>query len=402
MAIYDSTATFDVSRDRAFEHAQLNIRLAAAGRAPDLAGWRGLELDPKPLAVNDLNGSPLFYDFSVMNGKNAVGYVRAGASKLTAAPVMAVGIGARRWDPLRALREAKALSKKRFRGGDVQVELVCYSYPKVGVLAQAKGKSDTVIYDAASLEPVTRYGSDSLEGSTAWSYLNEVGQRRADSRARRWDLADAELEAVRKVAPRIFNRGLTESEFTRIAARLVDRLTVVSRVAIALYSSRVLKFGPRCSPHDCFELYAQQTDVFCAVATGQMILDFYKYHFTQDQIATAMNTDAGGTTNPNQVTGYETLSNNGLDATFDGSADWAEARAEIDANRPCKSGIFGHARACAGWMRQNLFLIGQPARRWLRIYDPWPWNADICAGGEIVWEDWTSVDHTNFIYVRHT
>jgi hypothetical protein len=205
------------------------------------------------------------------------------------------------------------------------------------------------------------------------------------------------LEVARAKVQQIFAKGLREVD----RARLYTRLIANARIAVALYTSRVLKFGPRCTSHDCFELYAQQTDVFCAVATGQMILDFYKYHFTQDEIATAMNTGAGGTTNPDQVTGYETLSGNCLDATFDGSADWAEARAEIDANRPLKSGIPGHARACAGWKRQNISLIGQPLRRWLRIYDPWPWNADICAGGQIVWEDWDAVDHTNFIYVRH-
>jgi Peptidase_C39 like family len=203
-------------------------------------------------------------------------------------------------------------------------------------------------------------------------------------------------------APAKGNDGALE-RFQREARAIaaLTRLIANARIAVALYTSRVLKFGPRCTSHDCFELYAQQTDVFCAVATGQMILDFYKYHFTQDQIATAMNTGAGGTTNPDQVTGYETLSGNCLDATFDGTADWAEARAEIDANRPVKSGIPGHARACAGWKRQNISLIGQPLRRWLRIHDPWPWNADICARGQIVWEDWDAVNHTNFIYVRH-
>jgi len=34
-------------------------------------------------------------------------------------------------------------------------------------------------------------------------------------------------------------------------------------------------------------------------------------------------------------------------------------------------------------MRQNYFIIGQQPRRWLRIYDPWPWNAEICQGGGI-------------------
>lgn len=51
--------------------------------------------------------------------------------------------------------------------------------------------------------------------------------------------------------------------------------------------------------------------------------------------------------------------------------------------------------------RQNIFLVGQAPRRWLKIYDPSPWNEDICQGGKIVWEDWETVTHTNFIYVRH-
>jgi hypothetical protein len=133
-----------------------------------------------------------------------------------------------------------------------------------------------------------------------------------------------------------------------------------------------------------------------------MILDFYKYHFDQTDIAAAMSTGAGGTTNPNQVTGYESLSNNGLDATYDSTASWSEAKAEIDANRPVKSGIPGHARAVAGWKRQNFFLVGASPKQWIKVFDPWPWNTDICDGGAIYWEDWDAVTHTNWIYVRHS
>lgn len=387
-----------MSKDRALEHARATIRRAWVGEVRDFQRWGGLELDPDPLVINDLNGEPLLYEFSVMDGKNAVGTVKAGASKLTATPVLAVEMRPRTWDPQKALREARSRAKKQFpRAESLEVELVCYSYPKIGVRVRGKRGQDAMIYDAASFEPVMRFGGDELEGFAAWSYYQEMGGRDPEGRVRRWDLADQELEATRARAPQILSKGLKESE----RARLYTRLTADSIARIAFYSSRVLKYAPRCTPHDCFELYAQQTDVFCAVATGQMILDFFRYHFTQDAIAVAMNTGSGGTSNPDQVTGYETLSNNGLDATFDGTADWAEAKAEIDANRPVKSGIPGHARACAGWMRQNISLIGQPPRRWLRIYDPWPWNADICAGGQIVWEDWDAVTHTNFIYVRH-
>jgi hypothetical protein len=398
MAAQDRPAKYPVGKERALDHARFTIRRAWVGEVRDFQRWGGLELDPDPLVINDLNGDPLLYEFSVMDGKNAVGTVKAGASKLTAAPVLAIEMKPRTWDPQKALREARSRAKKRFpRAGSLEAELVCYSYPKIGVRVRAKRGQDSIIYDAASLQPVTRFGADELEGFTAWSYYHEIAGRKPEARVRRWDLADQELDAVRSKVPQILARGLKESDL----ARLYTRLIAEAIIAFPLFSSRVLKYGPRCTPHDCFELYAQQTDVFCAVATGQMILDFYRYYFTQDEIADAMDTDAGGTTNPDKVEGYEALSNGCLDATFDGSADWAEAKAEIDANRPVKSGIPGHARACAGWMRQNIFLIGQAPRRWLRIYDPWPWNADICAGGQIVWEDWDAVNHTNFIYVRH-
>ena len=398
MATQNRTSKYRVEKSHALDHARWTIRRAWVGEVRDFQGWGGLELDPDPLVINDLNGEPLLYEFSVMDGKNAVGTVKASANKLTATPVLSTEMRPRTWDPQKAVREARARAKKQFpRAESLQTELVCYSYPKIGVRVSGKGGQAGVIYDAGSYEQVTRFGSDELEGRTAWSYLDEIGGRDPEGRVRRWDLADQELEIARAKVQQIFAKGLREVD----RARLYTRLIANARIAVALYTSRVLKFGPRCTSHDCFELYAQQTDVFCAVATGQMILDFYKYHFTQNEIATAMNTGAGGTTNPDQVTGYETLSGNCLDATFDGTADWAEARAEIDANRPLKSGIPGHARACAGWKRQNIYLIGQPPRRWLRIYDPWPWNANICAGGQIVWEDWDAVDHTNFIYVRH-
>jgi hypothetical protein len=389
---------YPVSKEQALDHARLTIRRAWIGGMPDFQRWAGLELDPDPLVINDLNGVPLLYEFSVMDGKNAVGTVKAGASKLTAAPVLAIEMRPRTWDPQLALREARTRAKKDFpRADKVETELVCYSYPKICVRVRGERSQDATIYDAASFEPVVRFGSDELEGFTAWSYLDEIGGRDPDKRVRRWDLANQELEATREKVPQIFARGLKDSDI----ARIQTRLTADFFKHFSLLSWRVLNYAPRCSPHDCFELYAQQTDVYCAVATGQMILDFYRYYFTQDQIAAAMNTGSGGTTNPDQVAGYESLSNNCLDATFDSSANWAEAKAEIDANRPVKSGIPNHARACAGWMRQNLTLLSQPARRWLRIYDPWPWNADICAGGQVVWEDWDAVTHTNFIYVRH-
>jgi hypothetical protein len=398
---FSEKAPEPVERDLALGHVKLTIRREWAAGVPGFEQWHNVEVDPRPLVLHDLNGAELFYDFTLQRGNEVVGSVRAAASRTLGSPVFAVQMGPRNWDPNRAQRRAREIARKQHRGSKVTATaLVCFSYPKVGVRVDlVAGKANySVIYDASSLQEITRFGADEREGFTAWSFYQTVAEPHAREKLQRWDLADREFEEVAKRTKNILATAYTDREAGSLRASLMLESPYSF---MAFYSWRVLKYGPRCSPHDCFMLYTQQTDVYCAVATGQMILDFHRWPFTQDQIATAMSTDATGTTNPNQVAGYESLTNNSLDATFDSSADWSEAKSEIDANRPVKSGIPGHARACAGWKRQNIFWIMQSPKRWLQIYDPWPWNADICQGGAVVWEDWDAVNHTNFIYVRH-
>jgi hypothetical protein len=42
-------------------------------------------------------------------------------------------------------------------------------------------------------------------------------------------------------------------------------------------------------------MHGQETSLWCTVATGQMMLDFWRYYFSQTDIATAMGTGSGGT-----------------------------------------------------------------------------------------------------------
>lgn len=398
-----------ISKERAMEHALLTIRRAWAGEVLGLEGWGGFELDPEPLVIHDFNGQVLFYEFGVMGGNELVGSVKASASKIIGTAVPTVEFGPRGWDPDRATREAEDKVKERFPKAKIaERELVCYSYPKIGVRIHIEDPelgSQSLVFDVADLSLVERFGADELEGFTAYSFYQEIAEPNALEREQRWELADRELEAARSATPRIFERAFTTRELTQVKPTLIPQ----PFYPIPFYSSRTLQFSPRCPnrSHECFVLYGQKNDYYCAVATGQMILDFYRYYYTQDQIATAMGTVAptptsnGGTFNTGQVNGYEKLSNYCLDATYDSTANWAEAKAEINANRPLKSGSPGHARACAGWKKQNIFIIGQKPKKWLYIYDPWPCNADPCKVGKIVWEDWDTETHTNFIYVRH-
>jgi hypothetical protein len=389
-----------VGRERALAHTRLTILRDWAGDVPSFENFATLEVDSSPLVLRDLNGAELFFEFTLRSGDKAVGSVKASASRLIGSPVVAVQLGARRWDPDYALKAAREKAKKQHPRTKIRgTSLVCYSYPKVGVRVDLGSGDDqrSLLYDASDLCQIEVFGSDAREGSSAWSFYDDIVTPHAERNRRRFDLAEQELDATVKRTKNALSTAFTERELPRLKASLV----LDSVYAYPFISSHVLKYGPRCSPHDCFMLYAQQTNVYCAVATGQMILDFHRWPYTQDQIATAMETGAGGTSHAGQIAGYQALSNNAFVATYDDTADWSEAKAEIDQNRPVKSGIPGHARACSGWKRQNIFSVRQPAKRWLQIYDPWPWNADLCQGGAVVWEDWDAVTHTNFVYVRH-
>jgi len=400
-----------VAEEQAREHALFAIRDNWARGIEGFEGWGGAEPEKKPLIIHDLNGQVLFYEYEVVEADKPIGAVKASASKTIGSAVPQIQIVPRGWDPDSAINKARGKVEKKYPKAEIsEATLVCYNYPKIGVridVDDPKAGLGSLIFDAASLALVDRFGSDELEGFTCYSFYNEIALPDAARRERRWEMDEGELRTVKSDIPELFETGLEAAAqkdirraYVRESAFEIEPST--TKVAtIAATSQKVIQYCPHCSTHDCYALHAQQTDVYCAVATGQMILDFYRYYYPQKDIAASMGTGAGGTSNAGQAEGYKKLSNYCLDAIIDESANWAEAKAEIDANRPLKSGIPGHARACWGWKRQNIYLLGTQPKKWLYILDPWPWNADICKGGAVYWEDWNTVTHTNFIYVRH-
>ena len=397
-----------ISEERAKDHALFALRSNWAEGVYGFEKGGVVTLEKKPLIIHDLNGQALFYEFEVKDENEPVGSIKTSASRAIGSAVPQIQLGPRRWDPDYAFDKVKEKVKEEYHRANIaEVELVCYSYPKIGVrIYTDDGKS--MIFDVASLSLVDRFGSDELEGHTSWSFYNEIVEPDAAIREMRWVLEDGHLDAVKSEIPGIFEGKLEAKEQEKTKMAIYKAYTPIEPIdpiepIKPFVSQRLIQFSPRCTTHNCYALYAQKTDVYCAVATGQMILDFYRYYYTQDEIAVAMNTGPFGTSNLDQVTGYETLSNYCLNAIYDSTANWGEARAEINANRPLKSGIPGHARACFGFKRQIIFV--HPLRfllkRWLFIQDPWPWNANICLGGAMYWEDWDAITHTNFIYLRH-
>jgi hypothetical protein len=396
-----------VEVEQARDHARFALLRAWLWEVPGFAALGTAEPGGHWM-VHDLDGRELFYLFELVVGdaleRRRVGWVRVAASSIVGPPVLAVELGNSGWDPEVARIRAIGGARKKYPDVVEDTTLVCYSYPKIGVRVSlgSEGRRNA-IFDASSLAEIPPPSPDGLEGFGAWSYYQTVVEPQLERRLHLWKQGNDELLTAQEKLGSLFDENPDSSVLREQWRRLVE---ASHGFAVAPVSHHILRFSRRCRTHDCFERYLQETDDYCAVATAQMILDFYRYYHAQDVIAETMGTIRtkgtilGGTPNAGQLAGYASLSNHALVASFDCCATWTEAKAELDANRPVKDGIPLHARALTGWMRCAL-LSARTSTLTLQIYDPAPSDPEICTTGGATWEEWDSVPHTNFIYVRH-
>ena len=396
---------FFVNREIVLQHVSLAAAQVVQSGLPGLDNWRKGKIKAKPVEIFDINGRLLFLDYPVTAGKQSIGTIRAAASTLLGKPVVAHEIGARMWDFDGAVKELTPKVKRKYKGWRIlETKLVCYSYPKLGVmfmLADKKSVQHKLIFDVVSLAPIPIAKSEN-EGAFAWSYYESISDEIRASSIKKYK----KIEAVRARLSTSVQARLVKEPYI---AKLSD--VVVRWIDIEKTKTKELQFCHHydyneARSHHCFVLHGQQLDNYCAVATCQMVLCYYRYYYTQNQIAPALNysprtaTDPGGCPS-DQSAGYEQLSYNNLDATYDTSPTWEKARDEIDKLQPFKTGITGHARACAGYAYTYLVVFpGTIRSKMLLVYDPWPWNANYKSGGSVYWEDWDSVTHTNYVLTK--
>src|SRR5678815_1615820 len=268
-------------RQDLLEHSALAVVRQAAAGVPGMAGWLAGRVQKEPVRIYDINGKLLFLDFAIARGSDVFGYVRTAASQVIGAPVLAIEMGPRSWNFEAAVRRLKPRVKKEFPKARLsEPVLVCYSYPKLGVMFTVQDENRTrLIYDVADLARINdRPERPDNEGSFAWSYYESIANDDQRTRLRRFKAADA---ARLRIASRL--------RASLVSARALD--SVASRVAVR-FSRTTTKLLQFCSHyaynaargHHCFSLHGQQVDDYCAVATCQMILCYYRYYFTQDQI----------------------------------------------------------------------------------------------------------------------
>lgn len=421
---------YTVSKAKARDHAITRLLFGLMTEMPGFEKLKGTMVRPEPFVIYDLNGQPLFYEFSVEKGRKTVGRIKAGASKALGPSVYTMEIGPRLWDSDKATKEAAKMVLKKHKGARiVSTKLVCYSYPKLGILAvledrKTKKEIGRIVVDVASYEVVAPVVPDERRlGVGMWSMYDSIPQKDVPDRISRWEADERFAGFLKKKArKRRIDLGtkLSDSQLKRLKGDLKiesgEEHAKRNPVEAGLFFQEQVYLLPfKTIP---LTLNGQEDPSWCAVATGQMILRYHRHYYEQDDIAVEMGTIPPapspppffprGTTYGGFMNGMGSLSRNYLGAV-QVAWNWVDTKSEIDKDRPLMSCVPRHARACSGY--SWYFLVFYPksgielrTQRWLYIRDPWPWNANnsFCnpQGGAEYWEDFDATEYWDFVYLR--
>ena len=322
----------------------------------------GREVPQEGTPIYDLEGEVLFE--RVRMGERTT--VDLAVLPELGSPLVGVN-GGQPWDPRALIDEATAaLRKQQPEAGFDEVRLVAYSFPKLAVQFLDGGR-EVALIECHTGAPVPEEPRD--DNFKRIPFRAELPRAEGRKRARQFagvlDVSPAQLREV----------GL----WSTVIVPDLDWATLLRR-----RQSRDLHFSARDGDHTvCYEVRGQQTNVWCVGASVQMILDFYRYEYTQDRLASELG--LGTRANPNGlpysqdgevVVVLENLSSKALNATMNTSPNFNQFKSEIVANRPLVSFIPGHSRTVAGYTQTTSPILSLNFQG-LLVFDPWPPNAGV-------------------------
>lgn len=360
-----------------------------------LAAFSGADIDPAPITIEDIDGSQLFYDFTFTKKGQAVGFVRVSADTRLSSAVYAIEPSSRRLIEALALQKARReVSRLYPQAIFLKFSFVCYSFPKIGVKAQFQLNSstdfiiidyyeDSIIHSSDVTRPDKSDPLANIDGLIPYSIVeHELPEAGPTSIEDIPSFADI-IKVASEILPRSGRLGdldFTEGDYATLSEHFADNPPIITSLILPV------------------SLVPQNTPVFCAIASAQMILAFFGFQFTQDQVAAVMAPSGSGTTNSSQLRGYGELSKNRLRPKYDTSPTFTETETFLGKFSPMKSGLPGHARVCRGWKRFDFIsgLSGEilSTEFWYLINDPYP-----VSEGRIRWENISNHNYQNFIYL---
>ncbi len=380
----------NISADDARMHALYALYMGVGANMRGFLGWEHARIAGTPRIVYDLTGPALFYDFPVRI-RERVGFIRVAANRVYGTPVISMHVTPPLWNTEEARKTLRRLAHEQYPKHVVaNVRLVCYRYPKLGLLALLRapggGNDVSILLDIEHQVLVpTKPGGINL-GQAVYSLLGTFSKTDYAMNPKEWERVHTSIKEFFQA-----QKNLKEANYYRLAAR--KRLEVLRKV----FDPAQQKVVTFCCHSDLDHYHCQQCLSFCrhyqeklwtcAPTSGQMLLCYWRYCYSQDDIARAMKCDGQGTDPKNIPPGMQLLTHNLFSCTMLTTEDWKVCTGEIDNRRPFMSCIEGHARACGGY--------GQTANfRYLYIFDP----GDT---GGICWETFpTPHFNAQFTFIR--
>lgn len=367
--------------------------LLSAGALPE--GLAGLQVEPDGTPVHDLDGEVLFHRVRVgRRGEDTSGYLDVGVHPAMAAPLVAIAPDAE-WDPGRLVEEAGAAWRRRLRRPveHDEARIVAYSYPKLAVQFLRRGEEVAMVelFTGAPVPEARRREKGEPPGELdRWSFIDELTPAQQRRRATAYQQTTGDLIEMSR-----------RFDHERLVIQWID----ISDI-LRLHQTRDLRYSRRSGAHQvCYELRGQETNVWCVAASVQMVLDFYRYEYSQTRLATELG--LGTRTNPNGlpyandslvVDVLEAMSSGALDATMYTTNPFSRFRTEINANRPLISFIPGHSRTVAGYTDTSWMVLTGLGFQGLCVYDPWPPNAGVVTR----WENFATSTYRRTFTARVT
>jgi hypothetical protein len=374
--------------------AELNA-LRASGVLPD--EFEGAAIASEGTLVHDLNGSPLYRRIPLSRANQQFAYADIAVHPAMGATFLSASLG--QWSTAKVVRAAKeALGRRKGGPRYTRWRLVAYSYPKLAVQF-LRGSQEVAMLELESwrrVPPAPDEQAPEPGDFQRWSLLERLGK----TASRRESRFETHVQQVQRWIARQARR--------RPAVRAALRTGRHSKAIISsslfpwplpwVSDTRELHYSPRQADHHvCYELRGQETSVWCVDASCQMLLDFYRYNFTQDQLAVplGLGTKASPSGLPygqehKVVDTLQSETNNALTAAMFPTVAYSRFKSEIRANRPLISFIPGHSRTVAGYWTLRVPWFAQ--FRGLLVFDPWPPNVGVITR----WENFDAMTY------RHT
>ncbi|NJD03192.1 MAG: hypothetical protein FIA99_11520, partial [Ruminiclostridium sp.] len=257
--------------EKAREHATIALLEFLTAGSPGLKGtdWNGAAINPEPMAIYDINGKKLFYQFSVEKDGKSVGSIKTSASKVLGESIRTIGLKPLALDYDAALQMAKKNAKENYKDSEItSATLVSYSYPKIGIMVKLHdlntNKEQRMFVDAYDYSIIPERMTENNEPGV-WSIYDNIPDNEKIKRISVWEEND--------------------KKFREIAEKKRSNEIEGSKTLVTTQSLNILDVS----------LFAQEQANYCAPVVGQMIAAYHGVSNTQTYIAGRMDTDSTGT-----------------------------------------------------------------------------------------------------------